>query len=279
MTVSPTARSMAHQIARHELDLERDAKQALEKMHSAAAVAAGADRELLEAARQGGAVDDSLHVTEMSKASLNPTTLKSLKSAQFTKTSTLSRDLKAEAAEAADFKAARTASAAGNKPVFWRCVVELLHVTNLGSRAEMRRPGGTNPPVAVELRLFSQTITTSTVLPSPPITLLDFNHTIFIKARQSNLRRYFFTSPKAHISLLQDTGAVAEPGELAPAAMVPVGKGTLNIEPLLKKGFFEADVDVPFPGQKAAAKVHIALWMERLMAEEEPTDFIKIGGY
>ena len=34
------------------------------------------------------------------------------------------------------------------------------------------------------------------VLASPPVTLLDSYHKVYFRARESNLRRYFFATPR-----------------------------------------------------------------------------------
>jgi hypothetical protein len=102
---------------------------------------------------------------------------------------------------------------------------------------------------------------------SPPITLLDSSQTIFLKARQSNLRRYFFASPCIYICLnsLDATAPLPADGE---EEVHLLGKSSLDVQPLLKNGFFEVDVDIPVPYAKEPAKVHLVLWLERLEPDE-----------
>jgi hypothetical protein len=56
--------------------------------------------------------------------------------------------------------------------------------------------------VAIEFRLFGQTLRTGFVPASPPITLMDSHHQMHIRARQSALRRYFFASPRIFVAIM-----------------------------------------------------------------------------
>eukprot|EP01052_Picozoa_sp_SAG31_P004111 SAG31_NODE_167_length_21485_cov_31.094922_9_plen_757_part_00 len=265
------ARASAHDIARHELGLEKEARRQLEDMQRAAAQASATEMQLLKEA-------ESFAENPSGSAVSSPST-----GAHFTKVSTLSKKLYKDAMEMEEMAKMAAASDEANKPCFWRAVVELLHVAGFGVNGRQKFGGDLPAPIAVEVRLFGETIMTSLTLPSPPITLLDHTHTIYIKARKSNLRRYFFASPRAHIKLLQEESESDDTSSTLTPTFSTVGSGTLDIQPLLKKGFFEADVSIPIPNHARAAsqvaKVHIALWLERLDPAENPSNYITIKGY
>ena len=86
--------------------------------------------------------------------------------------------------------------------VLQRCVVEMLHIAGLGPRKRGSMYAASGAQVAVEFRLFGQTLRTGFVPSSPPITLMDSHHQMHLRARQSALRRYFFASPRIFVAIM-----------------------------------------------------------------------------
>jgi len=91
---------------------------------------------------------------------------------------------------------------AADQPAYWRCVVEMLHIAGLGPRKRGSMYAANGAQVAVEFRLFGQTLRTGFVPSSPPITLMDSHHQMHVRARQSALRRYFFASPRIFVAIM-----------------------------------------------------------------------------
>jgi hypothetical protein len=80
--------------------------------------------------------------------------------------------------------------AMADKPAYWRVVVECLHIAGLGQPGKGSLYSEDGSLVGVELRLFGQTLRTNFEPATPPITLVDSYNQLYVKARQSNLRRW-----------------------------------------------------------------------------------------
>jgi hypothetical protein len=123
---------------------------------------------------------------------------------QFTHISDSNQSLAAMAekdAEAA-YRKMQKADRQADQPAYWRCVVEMLHIAGLGPRKRGSMYAANGAQVAIEFRLFGQTLRTGFVGASPPITLMDSHHQMHIRARQSALRRYFFASPRIFVAVM-----------------------------------------------------------------------------
>lgn len=145
------------------------------------------------------------HYTTGRTGSSDSLLMKLQKQAQFSHVSDSagrsSAAMAAKEAEAA-YRRMQKADRVADQPAYWRCVVEVLHIAGLGPRKRGSMYAANGAQTAVEFRIFGQTLRTGFTPASPPITLMDSHHQMYIRARQSALRRYFFASPRIFVAIM-----------------------------------------------------------------------------
>jgi hypothetical protein len=216
--VSPEERLLTHQIAKEELVSKQNAEIALQGLllEQQAADESSSDSLLkLDAPPGHGAGQTSSHSPGSSPRSImeqfgggtkgREKELRDYqKRQQFTHIPKQFGSSKAQLEKKADAAFAKHQKEAleTDKPAYWRCVIEMLHIAGLGPRKRGSMYAANGAQVAVEFRLFGQTLRTGFVPASPPVTLMDSHHQMYVRARQSALRRYFFASPRIFVAIM-----------------------------------------------------------------------------
>ena len=152
---------------------------------------------------------------------------------------------------------------------YWRVVVEMLRVDGLQHRprtAFRRSQGLPDNQLTVDTRLFGAALCSDPVRATPPITVVDSYHKVFIRASEKQMRRYFFSAPRLAFSI-----SLIDPSLKTPA----VAKQVLDFNKLLARGFVEESLQFvvrhdELPDQRCTLSV--ALWLERVEANVDAMD-------